>query len=496
VLRPDPLTWFAHEKVADEAAEFAPEPYQIPRQLTRAKSLVSEDPGERALAGFLSVTGSLSAKLTPMAARAIGRLAGGGDSNNWTGPPIQGVSSIREAQGAMFKQDPSKPVNRQHRVLGLFDVRQSHPPLDDAGLLQSMKRYQHLDNVQDVVDSYIKKHDLKRQGLRMNFQRGPLSGMSGSTYNPATKEVTLPSMGKETILHELGHVADYTTRTGRVRAMIEPALQRSVLMALPIALAAGDRIKEMIPGTIDDKTISFLQDHAPGIMAGTLAATTLYPEAKASISAIKHIRDLERLGKQPAGAAMAAFKRLGPGFATYLMTSIPAIAGMALARKYMYQARAEKREKFDIQDLEKTSSIIRGFVQGAREVGGVVRQIASGAADLITEPGTLRRVGRAAAEVGTSPEFIRGALGAAVPAALGALYMYSTPSGAAVRERLHPETRARLMGHTPMAVGPVALQTEQWRGEHPLRFAGLVGMGAALSGGIISRLVADLTRVT
>ena len=140
--------------------------------------------------------------------------------------------------------------------------------------------------------------------------------------------------------------------------------------------------------------------------------------------------------------------------------------------------------------------MIRGFVQGAREVGGVVRQIASGAADLITEPGTLRRVGRAAAEVGTSPEFIRGALGAAVPAALGALYMYSTPSGAAVRERLHPETRARLMGHTPMAVGPVALQTEQWRGEHPLRFAGLVGMGAALSGGIISRLVADLTRVT
>jgi hypothetical protein len=169
---------------------------------------------------------------------------------------------------------------------------------------------------------------------------------------------------------------------------------------------------------------------------------------------------------------------------------------MALARKYMNEARDEKKERFDIAELEKASSVFGGLYSGAKEIGGVAKQIAMGTAHLITHPNTFRRIGRAAKEVGTSPEFIRGALGTAVPAALGALYMYGTPGGAEVRARLHPETRDRLLRHRPMTIGPVAKQNDQWRGEHPMRFAGLVAMGAALSGGIMSRLIGDLTRVT
>ena len=41
------------------------------------------------------------------------------------------------------------------------------------------------------------------------------------------------------------------------------------------AMIAGDRIKEMIPGTIDDRAIEFMQNHAPEIMGATLAATQL-----------------------------------------------------------------------------------------------------------------------------------------------------------------------------------------------------------------------------
>jgi hypothetical protein len=493
MIRPDPLNWFSHEKTAAEAPlpEGIEEPYQIPREVSRT----SLDPGERALAGILSVAGSISAKALPFIGQTVGRHVINKSTIPWNGAPIQGVGSIQEAKDALFGRDPRVPVERSNRVLGLFDIKQSHPPLQPQEVLENMEKFTKLDELDNVVDSFIGKHGLKEKGVRMNFQRGPLTGQGGGSYNPATKEVYLPHLGQEAVLHELGHAADYSTRVGRVRAYAEPAIQRGVLMALPIALAAGDRIKEMIPGTIDDKTISFMQDHAPGIMAATLAATTLYPEAKASITAIRHIRDLERLGRQPVGATMKAVKRLTPLFGSYLLGAVPAVVGMALARKYMNQAREEKKElQFEAaRQFEKAGSPL-GFMSGIRQVGDVASQLASGTADLLRQPHTLRRMGAAAKEVGTSPEFIRGALGAAVPATLGALYMYGTPGGEELRSKLHPETQRKILKHRGVDIGPVAGTDDKWRGDHPLRFAGLVAMGAALSGGILSKFISDLTR--
>jgi hypothetical protein len=488
------LDWFTHEKVAE-----TPDPlkdvgsrYQIPREIDPE----SIDPGERALAGILSVAGSVSAKATPLVGRMIGRGVLGRSAEDWFGPPIQGVSSLKDAQGVMFDR-LDRPAKIQNRVLGLFDIDQTHPRAQTREYADKINRqFEHLDDLRDTVDGFINKHDLPGKGVRINLQKGPVSGLGGGSYHIPTKEVYLPHLGTEVALHELGHAADYSTRVGKVRGIVEPILSKGVLTALPIALAAGDHIKEMIPGTVDDKAIGFMQDHAPEIMAATLAATSLYPEAKASITAIRHIRDLERLGQQPVGATVRAVKRLTPLFGSYLLGAVPAVVGMVLARKYMNEARDEKRELQDgalreFQKLEKSA----GVVSGLRAIGDVGSQIGRGAIDLMRQPHTLRRIGQSAKDVGTSPEFIHGALGAAVPATLGALYMYGTPGGEEVRSRLHPETRDRLLKHRPANIGLAAKTDEQWRSEHPMRFAGLVAMGAALSGGIMSRFLHDLTRV-
>lgn len=487
MLRPDPLDWFTHEKIAEDSPSFSPsDRYQIPEKVD-PKAL---DPGERAIAGMLSSAASISSKVLPMIGSAAAHLTLANISDKWEGAPLQDLGSFREGASRMLSNIDSPSVQKGN-ILGLIDIKREHPKLLDLENLEMGETYakQHarLQELSDVADSFIDKHQLREKGVRINLQRGPLSGSGGGSYHLDTKRVYLPSLSNEVALHELGHAADYNTRIGRFRGIAESALSNGVHIALPIALAAGDRIKEMIPGTVDDKAISFMQDHAPGIMAATLTATTLYPEAKASISAIRHIRDLERAGRQPVGATMKAVKRLSPMFGSYLLGAVPAVIGMALARKYMNQAREEKAELHRGIEIEKVGSMLRGL----RDVVEVGRQVGRGSIDLIRKPDTLRRIGRAAKDVGTSPEFVYGALGTAVPATLGALYMYGTRGGEEMRGRLSPKARDTMLRHG----GPVTSADDEWRSGHPLRFAGLVGLGAALSGGIMSRFLSDLTRV-
>jgi hypothetical protein len=306
-------------------------------------------------------------------------------------------------------------------------------------------------------------------------------------------------VGKVLALHELGHAADYASRFGKFRSIAEPVLKRGALIALPIALAAGDRIKEMIPGTIDDKVISFMQDHAPEIMGATLAATSLIPEASASIRAVKHLREMELVGKQPAGTAMAAAKKLLPFWGTYLLGAIPAVVGMSLARKYMRAARAEKAElagdvEAKLRELEKTGSM-ETLISHGKDFAHVAAEIGRGASNLIFNKGTVRQIGRAAKETGQSPEFIWGALSAALPATMGALYMYGTPGGEQIRNRLDPKPRDIILGHRKKQILHAANKDEEWRVANPLKFAGLVAMGAALSGGVMTKFFHDMMRV-
>lgn len=498
----DPLQWFAHEKVAEDSApSFAmEEEYKIPQMLSKS----SLDPGERALAAVAAVSGSLATTIAPM----IGRIAVSGPmergSVSWKGaPPLQNVESI--AHAFSVGGAPGAPLGTKGSIMGLFNVEgrpRANPGLmsPEAAHKFEQKYIAKLREIQPVVDSFIDKHKLTEKGVRINIQHGPLSGKGGGGFSLANKQVFLPRVGKELALHELGHAADYTGRFGSLRRFAEPALKRGVMVALPVALAAGDRIKEMIPGTIDDKAISFMQNNAPEIMGATLAATSLFPEAKASFLAVSHLRDLEKAGKQPAGTALAAAKKLAPFWGTYLIGAIPAIVGMSLARKYMRDARHEKGElqediEKQIQEVEKNASFVGDWISHAKDLGHITKQIGKGTTKLVTDKGTIRQISQAAKHTGSSPEFIWGAVTSALPATMGALYMYGTPGGELIRDRLDMKAQTALLGHGPKQVPGIAGKDEVWRKENPLRFAGLVAMGAALSGGIMSKFIHDLTKV-
>ena len=107
----------------------------------------------------------------------------------------------------------------------------------------------------------------------------------------------------------------------------------------------------------------------------------------------------------------------------------------------------------------------------------------------------MRRIGQAAKETGQSPEFIQGALTAAIPATLGTLYLYGTRSGKEIRERLPEGTREKALRLPRKELVLARKKDEVWREQHPYRFAGLVALGAAMSGGILTKLFSDLRRV-
>lgn len=252
-------------------------------------------------------------------------------------------------------------------------------------------------------------------------------------------------------------------------------------------------------------------------MGATLAATSLYPEAKASILAVNHINKVE--GK---AAARVAMRRLGPAFGTYLLGAVPAVVGMMLAKKYMAEARKDKSMTADlvdqkIEEFEKEAGIGKILselkaipqvignlaVDGARfgrstgrDLAHLGKQIGQQSNQMIHDPGRMKKIVQAAKDVGTSPEFVQGAFAAALPSATTALYLYGTRSGGEIRKRLDPVDKEIAYSNSRKGVSFVSSRAdEQWREAHPKLFAGLVGMGAAMSAGIMSKLFSDLARV-
>lgn len=531
----DPLSFFLNEKVAANLAPDTALDGFEQKPFSKDPDPQSLDPGERALAGMTAVSGSVIGGAATWITNMYLTSAAVGDATQ--------VTKFQQAQD--FGPRERRP---RGRLLGLFDVESRIPSIpaaankqwaetnkaifesdklraagDHAGARKIDSRLKKLNihpvnrsiataeagihNMHRVVESFMSEKKLREKGVTINFKQGPLNWALGPRYETATKRVYLPLADKAIAMHELGHAADYTAgRIGKIRKILEPMLMRGAQFALPVALVAGDRIAEILPGTIDDKIIRFLQDNAPAIMGATIAATTLYPEAKASVLAVNHIAKVE--GPK---AARAAMRKLGPAFGTYLLGAIPAVVGMAFARKYMREARAEKTELVDKEmlELEKEGGFIPsiaeivGMVQGGsrfvrstgRDLAFIGKQVGQQAVQIINEPGTMRKITQAAKEIGRSPEFIQGALAAAIPAASGALYLYGTSSGREIRKRMTPEHSEDIYSHSKKGV-PLARHTEErWREENPKLFAGLVAMGAAMSGGVIAKFISDLSRV-
>lgn len=520
-MEKDPLSFFLSEKKA--AADAPSTSLDVPKQkpFTADPDPESLDPGERAMAGLLAAGGGVVGGAVQWVANsALSNAAFAGAED------VTRLSQRHPSQKMTGIWNP-KPGNPRGKVLGLFDV-EARMPKQPAGVsadAERIMRGQHAKhpltkkvfaqaeaekNIAKTVDSFIDKHNLARKGVSLNLRHGPIN-MAGPRYEIPTKRVYLPSISKELALHELGHAADYTKgRLGKLRGFAEPLLMRGATIALPVALIAGDRIAELLPGTADDRAIKFMQDHAPEIMGATIAATTLYPEGKASVLALQHIAKTE--GR---AAAIKSLKKLGPAWATYALGAIPAIVGLSLARKYMRNARGEKAETEDLisakmRELEKTSgffsslnpmsfiregvpAIAREVRSSAKDVGHVGKQIAQQARAMSNQPGMARRIGSAAKEVGTDPAFVHGALNAALPAAMASLYLYGSHSGKEIRQRMDTE---QIRSVSRGGVGSSEDKAnDEWREKNPLLFAGLVAAGAAMSGGIMTKFFSDLARV-
>ncbi len=452
-MRPDPLSFFLSEKIAVESEAPAPK----------------LDPGERALAGLAAQSSAYALALPWVGGYVLRQVAEQGSVPWGDVDPLMGIRSVGDAGNA-------EPRNST-RLVGLLDVsgRDKNAPAREWQAVANK-----LDEIHGVVDSFFAKHQLGDRRVTMNFRSGALTSLMGPHYDPATRKVFAPQVSKELLLHELGHAADYTgSRFGRFRAVAEPILERAAVAAVPIALIAGDELAKAIPGTVDDHAIRFMQDHAPTILGATLAATTLFPEANASYLAMKHLKEVEG-----GAAARAAAKRLLPAWGTYALSVIPPIVGVALARKYLREARAENEKTAGL-----AADTLKMITDSARDLVHMGKQIAHGTGELVRDPNIASRIARAAEEVGTSPSFVVGALSSAVPATAGALYLYGTRPGQVLRDQLHD------VGKSTKQIFSQRPHDESWRERHPAAFASIVGLGTALSAGVLSKLITDLKEV-
>jgi hypothetical protein len=470
------------------------------------------DAGEEAVAGFNMMTTGLAMAVPAVASIPIASY-GLGNAVKWEGAAIRGVKRLGDVKPEIERFLAAEPGQITHeqvgrlfrtpdtqKFMGLFDIH-IKPRLGPSGApLLSETEVRKLNEIQPIVDSFLEKYQLPEKGVTMDFRRSPLGAVRGAYYDPALKRVTMPQVSKEVMLHELGHAADYTGRAGALKNVaqnIVPALMIDGL--IPAAYFIGDEIKKAIPGTVDDRVIDYVQRHGPGLAVTALAAESLYPEAKASYMALKHIHEVEG-----AEAAKAAAKRLIPLFGTYVLTSLPIVAGFALAKKYYYdthrkkQAR-EKRANVGEEIVEGVKGLARSGTDIMDALADTGIQILRGTAGLIGHPEAGGRIMESIKHVATSPEFRAGAVLTGIPVAVTTLAYYSHPGGKAQRDKLFKIEARKVREGTKAKSDLEELREhrkfEVWREEHPRLYAGLVAAGSALTGGIYAKMMSDLYNV-
>jgi len=216
-------------------------------------------------------------------------------------------------------------------------------------------------DVKAGLDSFIESHDLKDLKVNATIFGKPLSDY----YNPLKHSINLKTDDIAIALHEAGHAAD-------IRGSLLKTVGRRLPLGLtgisvPTALIYGDYIKKKIPGSIDDKVIDFIQKNPTLLALGAYALATLHPEAKASLTAYKHMK--KTLGESVAKAHMT--KTLLPAFGTYALGSVPIIAatqtGKALLEK---KTENQMKKKANLKPDQK--AFLAGFIGAAIPAGSYV----------------------------------------------------------------------------------------------------------------------------
>jgi len=214
---------------------------------------------------------------------------------------------------------------------------------------------------------------LKETGMKGKVKVNLKDGLGNNYYNPIGKSVNVGTVSPSVALHEIGHAADYKNSLSKVVARKIPHI--AAALAVPASFGYGDYIKKKIPGTIDDKVVDFIKAHPYATTLAGYGSSTLYPEAKASYSALKHLKKY----RGSAAAKGAFLKELGPAFGTYALGSLPLLA-VAGAAKYLSEGIGKKKKSKGIKKkagfLDNTKAVItsekfkRGFAAGAA-LGGL-----------------------------------------------------------------------------------------------------------------------------
>lgn len=394
---------------------------------------------------------------------------------------IEGASQTAQLESGRFIQIP-----RVQSILGglynIYPKVQQADPYTPAVGEESIKT---ISKIQKSVDSMLDKYKLPKKGVTLNLRQGPLTGFFGPHYNVASKEIVLPMIGKEIALHEIGHAAHLAKPGAKSFDLLRKIIHRGTNLAVPISYIAGNEIREMFPGEIDDKAIKFVQDHAPAILASTYAASTLYPEVQATTRAISHVYKTEGPAE-----AKKVFKRLMPPLLSYVLPMVPGIIGISLAKKWHREA-TEKKEKLE-KSISKEAGLYNEMANFAKEIGqytaNITRQIGPQTADILELPGKqfVEKMYNAGKNVVKSPEFAAGAATAGIPAAILTYAGYATPHGKAYTEK------ARKLGR-----GSIKSEIEYQKAKEKenITVPAIVGITAAISGGFLSKFWSDILKV-
>lgn len=394
------------------------------------------------------------------------------------GYPVKGSSNFQSAD------DIAKGV-RQRIPLVRPDGKIIEPFID----IDAIKKFDQ--GTVESIDSMIQKYKLSDKGVKMRLTRGPLSGVLGPRYDPALKEVVLPWVNEAFVAHELGHAAHLTKPGAASLHAARKALFGGSLLGIPMAYLVGNELKEMFPGTVDDKAIDFVQRHAPAIVTATYAGSHLYPEVQATARAISHINKVK--GK---AAAKQALKHLIPALGTYVAPLVPLAIGASLAKKYFFEAEG-KNKKLQKESgwKDMTSNLWTRFGPLLSEPAHIASQVARQSGELFKrDPDEIiKRLYRAGIDNIKSPHFVGGAIGAGIPAAALSYIHHNTPHGKLFEEK---KRTIREQGADPIGKLNIEIEREEAKqNENDFTLPLITGLGAAISGGFLRKMFTDLMKV-
>lgn len=186
----------------------------------------------------------------------------------------------------------------------------------------------------ELIDSFIKKHNLTEKGIRIAINpsqiKTPISG-----YDPKGKRVFLETTSPGIALHELSHAKDFS-KLPMLKTKALGITKKLTAAAIPLSIILGDRARGHV-GEKTEKVIDFIQEHPVATTMAGYTLPTVIPEVAATTRAISHIKDIR--GKEKAFEAFS--KHLKVPMINYATAGIPLMIAGLVAKKILEKQRED-----------------------------------------------------------------------------------------------------------------------------------------------------------